>query len=165
MMEVLAFVYENYGQGDNCPELKQLSDKLNSEGFDETEVEQALDWLEGLQEAAATLRRQRPNANKQASTLAWLAPQATSLRAYTSHELEHLGAEGLGFIHFLQAAGGLPPALHEVVMEHAVATSGRALTLEALKVIILMVFWQFNHQPNALVLDELCSSPTQRTLH
>lgn len=163
-MEVLVFVYENYGHGDNCPELKQLGDKLNSEGFDESDIEQALDWLEGLQEAAATLRRQRPVANAP-HPQALLAPQATSLRAYTPHELDHLGAEGLGFIHFLQSVGALPPALHEVVMEHAVATSGRALSLEALKVIILMVFWQFNHQPNALVLDELCSARGERTLH
>jgi Smg protein len=37
--------------------------------------------------------------------------------------------------------------------------------LDDLKVIILMVFWSFGLEPDALVLDELCDDATERIAH
>ena len=52
MFEVLVFVYENYYAGDSCPEPAHLERKLNAVGFDAEEVEDALNWLNGLNTAA-----------------------------------------------------------------------------------------------------------------
>ena len=51
MFEVLVFVYENYWRGDACPELDQLGRKLSAAGFDSDEIDQALQWLAGLNSA------------------------------------------------------------------------------------------------------------------
>ena len=40
MFEVLVFVYENYWQGDACPEPPQLKRKLNAVGFAEDKVQE-----------------------------------------------------------------------------------------------------------------------------
>jgi Smg protein len=52
MFEVLVYVYENYWQGDACPELHQLSRKLSAAGFEADEIQAALVWLDGLNVAA-----------------------------------------------------------------------------------------------------------------
>ena len=52
MFEVLVFVYENYWRGDACPELDQLGRKLSAAGFDTDEIDQALQWLAGLNSAS-----------------------------------------------------------------------------------------------------------------
>jgi len=169
MMDVLVFVYENYGRSDACPELTQLSHKLTAVGFESEEIEQALDWLEDLQQTAAGMRAVLPR-HGSSGTPPLTRPRVQaarhdSVRAYLPREIEHLGSEGLGFLLFLQAAKALPTELHEVVMERATAAHDRPLTLEELKIIIRMVFWQFEHEPSALVLDELCHDRSTQTLH
>jgi Smg protein len=37
--------------------------------------------------------------------------------------------------------------------------------LDELKIIILMVFWSFGQEPDALALDELCETHETRTIH
>ena len=39
------------------------------------------------------------------------------------------------------------------------------LGLEDLKIIVLMVYWSFGQEPDALVLDELCDDPEDRIAH
>ena len=56
MFEVLVYVYENYWQGDACPEAPALGRKLSAAGFEPEEIEAALIWLNGLQLAAQTSR-------------------------------------------------------------------------------------------------------------
>ena len=53
MFEVLVFVYENYYAGDGCPEPAHLERKLNAVGFDAEEIEDALNWLKGLNTAVS----------------------------------------------------------------------------------------------------------------
>ena len=52
MFDVLVYVYENYWRGDACPEIQHLGRKLSAAGFDQEEIDQALQWLEGLQQAS-----------------------------------------------------------------------------------------------------------------
>ena len=56
MFEVLVYVYENYWQGDACPEPRQLGRKLTAAGFEADEIEAALTWLNGLHLAAHNTR-------------------------------------------------------------------------------------------------------------
>jgi Smg protein len=39
------------------------------------------------------------------------------------------------------------------------------MPLEALKIIVLMVYWRFGHEPDALILDELCDDAEDRLAH
>jgi Smg protein len=87
------------------------------------------------------------------------------MRVYSSAEQEHIGAECLGFISFLESASVLPGGMREIVVERAMATPGEPLALDELKIIVLMVHWSTGVEPDALVLDELCDASSDRIAH
>ncbi len=159
MFEVLVFVYENYWRGDACPELQQLGRKLSAHGFEPEEIREALLWLDGLNFAAQNA--QAPADAEPAATL----QSSDSLRVYSVAEQDHLGAQCLGFISFLESSGVLPPAMREIVMDRAMAAPGDPVSLDDLKIIVLMVYWSVGEEPDALVLDELCDDSTGRLPH
>lgn len=161
MFEVLVFVYENYWRGDACPEPQQLGRKLSAVGFEADEIRDALKWLDGLNLAAQNTRVSPELAEQEAP------PQQsdTSMRVYSVAEQEHLGAECLGFVTFLESSGVLPATMREIVMDRAMAAPGGPVTLDDLKIIVLMVYWSFGEEPDALVLDELCDDAEQRIAH
>lgn len=174
MFEVLVYVYENYWQGDACPEPRQLGRKLSAAGFEPEEIEAALIWLGGLQLAARGSRGVPSVANASAKPVVLQAdsqpqpslPQSPgSLRVYSVAEQDHLGAESLGFVSFLESAGVLPPHMREIVMDRAMAAPGEPLSLDDLKIIVLMVYWSVGAEPDALVLDELCDESEGRVAH
>ena len=161
MFEVLVYVYENYWRGDACPELDQLGRKLSAAGFDADEIAQALQWLDGLNISAhhteiidigQSLPEQHP-------------ASVNSLRIYSVAEQDHLGADCLGFISFLENAGVLSAHMREIVIDRAMAIAGRPMQLDDLKLIVLMVYWSVGLEPDALVLDELCDDAEQRVAH
>jgi len=162
MFEVLVFVYENYWRGDACPELEQLGRKLSAHGFEADEINEALVWLDGLNLAAQNTQLP-PDA---APTVSAGRPQAsTSMRVYSVPEQDHLGAQCLGFVSFLESAGVLPAPMREIVMDRAMAARGAPVALDDLKIIVLMVYWSFGEEPDALVLDELCDDAEFRMAH
>jgi Smg protein len=173
MFEVLVYVYENYWQGDACPELHQLSRKLTAVGFDAEEIQAALVWLNGLNIAAQNTRVGLP-AGSAVTSRDWSSASATpgfqaqsagSLRVYSVAEQEHLGAQALGFVSFLESSGVLPPPMREIVVDRAMAAPGDPLALDDLKIIVLMVYWSVGEEPDALVLDELCDDAEFRVAH
>ncbi len=173
MFEVLVYVYENYWQGDACPELHQLSRKLTAVGFEAEEIQAALVWLNGLNIAAQNTQVGLPDASAvNAPELAlpntppgFVTQSAGSLRVYSVAEQDHLGAQALGFVSFLETSGVLPPHMREIVIDRAMAAPGDPLMLDDLKIIVLMVYWSFGEEPDALVLDELCDDTEFRVAH
>lgn len=171
MFEVLVYVYENYWQGDACPELHHLGRKLTAVGFKPEEIHAALVWLEGLNIAAQSTQIYLPaDSSKPLVGYPDLSSQTQSqsvgsLRVYSVNEQEHLGAQALGFVSFLESAGVLPPHMREIVLDRAMAAPGGPVTLDDLKIIVLMVYWSFGEEPDALMLDELCEDPQERLAH
>ncbi len=170
MFEVLVFVYENYWRGDACPQWNHLERKLNAVGFEEQEIKEALHWLTDLNQA--THNTQRTDAGAPRGSAPSLAaadsadPQAlTSMRVFSVAEQNRLGAEGLGFIRFLESAAVLPSHMREIVVDRAMACGSDLLSLEDLKIIVLMVYWSFGEEPEALILDELCDDASDRLAH
>jgi Smg protein len=45
------------------------------------------------------------------------------------------------------------------------ATPDSPVALDDFKIIVLMVYWSFGQEPDALVLDELCDDTTFRVGH
>lgn len=155
MFEVLTFVYENYDPGEPCPEPAHLQRKLRSLGFESDDIGQALTWLQGLDGAAGP-----------ACVLPWLVqPQPGSMRVYARHEQRHLGSLAMGFLSFLESSGQLSAQLREVVIDRAMAAPGGPVSLDDLKIMVLMVYWRFGQEPDALLLDELCDTAEQRLVH
>jgi Smg protein len=172
MFEVLVFVYENYWRGDACPQWNQLERKLNAVGFEAQEIKDALAWLNGLSQATRNTRGpEAAPAHDDPDTLEQLADQqaigmsAASMRVFTVAEQNRLGAECLGFIRFLESAAVLAPHMREIVVDRAMACGSEPLSLDDLKIIVLMVYWSFGEEPDALVLDELCDDSYDRVAH
>ena len=170
MFDVLVFVYENYWRGDACPQWEQLERKLSAVGFEAQEISEALTWLNGLSLAtcsteladsasvvAAAGPLQRPAGA--------IAQSSLSMRVYSVAEQYRLGSECLGFIAFLESADVLPAHMREIVVDRAMASGADNLSLEDLKIIVLMVYWSFGEEPDALVLDELCDDASDRVAH
>jgi len=172
MFEVLVFVYETYWRGDACPEPEQLGRKLSAHGFDADEIRDALQWLDGLSLATQGVQLTRHADDQGIVTIAQrgigdtaLAQSPGAMRIYSTAEQDHLGAECLGFLSFLESANGLPPGMREIVIDRAMATTGGPVSLDELKIIVLMVHWSTGIEPDALMLDELCDDTLQRIAH
>jgi len=150
MFDVLVYLYENYWRPDACPDHDQLTRKLSAVGFESEEIEDALNWLDGLaQDDGAEV----------------LAQGEHSTRIYLPREQELLGEESIGFIRFLESAGVLSPPQREMVVDRAAAVGTGPIDLDDLKVIVLMVFWSLGEEPDALILDELFVAVEDRLIH
>lgn len=163
MFEVLVFVYEHYWRGDACPESQQLGRKLSAHGFEPQEIQDALVWLDGLNLAAQSVCTASDTAPDTLQALS--LPSTSCMRIYSVAEQDHLGAQCLGFVSFLESAGVLPAPMREIVLDRAMAAPGDPVSLDDLKIIVLMVYWSFGREPDALVLDELCDVAQGRLAH
>ena len=168
MFEVLVFVYEHYWRGDACPQWNQLERKLHAVGFESQEIKDALHWLTGLRQATRNTERP-PSEVDNASAAILASSRATgtpaSMRVFSMSEQNRLGSQCLGFIRFLEDAAEFPPHMREIVVDRAMACGSEELSLEDLKIIVLMVYWSFGEEPDALVLDELCDDARERLAH
>ena len=164
MFDVLVFVYEHYWHGQACPELPQLERKLSAQGFEADEIHDALVWLDGLNLAAQSISLAHPPSPGGAPWTT-VVQSPSSMRVYSVAEQDQLGAACLGFVSFLESAGVLPAPMREIVIERAMAAAGGPVSLDDLKIIVLMVYWSFYQEPDALVLDELCDPADGRLPH
>jgi Smg protein len=181
MFDVLVFVYEHYWEANACPELPLLGRRLSAAGFEGDEIEQALAWLEGLDAASKSAdlidiapKKFTKALNPVAGLLAatdqiaqplCVEPSQTSLRIYSEYELSRLGAACLSFLSFLEKAGAMSCALREIILDRALASPVAQIELDDFKIIVLMVYWSFGIEPDALILDELCDDEDDRVSH
>ena len=142
MIDILVYLFETYGYADACPaEPDQLHRKLTAAGFEEGEVDSAIEWLEGLRSTATV-------------TVATL-PSQRSFRVFSDEECSRLDASCRGFLHFLETAGVLDAGRREMIIERALAMPGDEISLGSFKVIVLMVMWQQQASMDTLILEEL----------
>lgn len=152
MFDVLVYLFENYYQADGYPDQDTLSRKLHVAGFENDDISEALDWLNGLA---------RSNDDHLPASL----EKGASFRAYTDDELDKLSSEGRGFIAFLESAQVLSPVLREVILERAMALPEDVVGIAKLKVIALMVLWARKGSVDALILDELLPDDEKPQIH
>jgi Smg protein len=152
MFDVLVFLYENYSALSACPDFEVLTRRLADAGFEEDEIADAMAWLHGL--ASVTLSSRAPQG---------AGPQA--FRVYTSQEYSALGAAAIGFIASLDRDGQLNPTQREIVIERACALAETPLTLERLKIIVLMVLWSQSVDVDLLLLQDLLDDDPGPALH
>ncbi|MDH4172200.1 MAG: DUF494 domain-containing protein [Betaproteobacteria bacterium] len=145
MFDILVFVFENCRQADLSHDPERVARRLSAAGFDDSDISAALAWLAGV---VRTPQR----------SLAPLPESDTAFRAYAPKELAKLDAECRGFLLFLERSGILSPASREHVIERALATAGDTLSLEQIKLIVLMVLWHQQAPASHLVAEELLSA-------
>ena len=145
MFEVLVYLYETYYRPDACPDSAVLAKKLSAVGFEDEEISKALGWLTDLAETT----------NEMFSQQARQTAFSFGFRVYADREYELLGSAAIGFVEFLESADVINALQREIVIERACAANESPISLDKLKVIVLMVLWSQGKEPDGLILDEL----------
>lgn len=145
MFEVLVYLYETYYRPDACPDSAALAKKLSAVGFEDDEISRALGWLTDLAETTTEM------VDQQAHQTAF----SFGSRVYADKEYEMLGTGAIGFIDFLESANVINALQREIVIERACAVNESPISLDKLKVIVLMVLWSQGKEPDSLMFDEL----------
>lgn len=152
MFDILVYLFENYFHSDAYPDPEQLALKLTAAGFEDEEITEALEWLDGLQQAGED---SRPG----------IAADNTSTRCYSDEEQTRLDVECRGFMAFLENSGVLTPLTREMIIERAMALPETGVSLSKLKIIVLMVLWNQHQAMDTLILEELLSGDDARFIH
>ncbi len=144
MYDILVYVFENCQQYELSNEKERVAKKLSAAGFDDSDISEALTWLAGV-------------ARSPHRSLAPLPESGAGFRAYAPKELARLDAECRGLLIYFEQAGILTPQMREHVIERALAATGDGLTIEQLKLIVLMVLWNRQMPSSRLVAEDLLS--------
>lgn len=145
MFDVLVYLYETYYRPDACPDSEALTKKLSAIGFEDDEIAKALGWLTDL----------AASANGFSITDSQQAPFSSGTRIYVTQEFDVLGTPAVGFIQFLESAKLIDSVQREIIIERALAAGESPVSLDKLKVIVLMVLWSQGKEPDGLIFDEL----------
>lgn len=157
MMDILMYLFETYihSDADLQVDQDQLEDELLRAGFHQNDIYKALNWLEEL--AALQQTDAHTAIAKSAST---------SMRIFSSEEMERLDLESRGFLLFLEHINVLTPETREMVIDRVMGLETEEFELDDLKWIILMVLFNVPGNENAYtVMEELLYSKEQGILH
>jgi len=147
--DILVYLFENCERADLFYNSDLVAKKLSAAGFDDSEISEALTWLAGV--------GREPH-----HALAPLPKADCAFRAYAPKELTKLDVECRGFLIALEQSGILNPQTREHVLERALAASEETLSLEQLKLIVLMVLWNQQTPTSLLVAEELLCAGESR---
>jgi Smg protein len=64
----------------------------------------------------------------------------------------------MGFLYYLESTNLLNMQQREIVIERAMAINESPISLEKLKVVVLMLLWSQGSEPDMLMFDELLLS-------
>jgi Smg protein len=149
MYDILVYLFENCQQAELAYDRERVAKKLSAAGFEDSDISEALHWLAGVLRAPHAVREPLPDAR-------------ASFRAYAPRELAKLDAECRGFLLTLEHSGILSAATRELVLERALAASGDTLSLEQVKLVVLMVLWNQQTPTSRLVAEDLFRTPQAR---
>lgn len=149
MYDILVYLFENCQQAELAYDRERVAKKLSAAGFEDADISEALHWLAGMRHVPQAVCEPLPDAR-------------TSFRAYAPRELAKLDAECRGFLLTLEHSGIVDAATRELVIERALAASGDALSIEQLKLVVLMVLWNQQTPTSRLVAEDIFSAPHAR---
>ena len=144
MYDILVYLFENCQQQEVSDEKERVAKKLSAAGFEESDISEALTWLAGV-------------ARGPHRSFAPLPGSGAAFRAYAPKELAKLDADCRGLLIHFEQSGILSPQTRETVIDRALAATGDGLTIEQLKLVILMVLWKHQTPSSRLVAEDLLS--------
>lgn len=141
MFDILVYLFETYAQPGAFPERKELARKLSAAGFEQDDIAAALEWLSGLEHLGESGLCD--------------ASGVSAHRVYCAIEEKKLPIECRSFLYFLENAGAIDGVLREMIVHSAMALHEAAVSLDKLKIIVLMVLWRRHEPVDMLLLEEL----------
>ena len=150
MYEILVYLFENCHQNDLLQDADRVAKKLSAAGFEESDISEALNWIAGLVQTPQRDLSPLPDARR-------------SFRVFSPAEIEKLDVASRGLLIGLESAGILTPQTRELAIERALAATDDCLSIEQMKLIVLMVLWNQHTPTSQLIAEELLSETIART--
>jgi Smg protein len=151
MFDILLFLFESYFDIGSYPDHDKLSVKLSAAGFEEDDINQALTWLSGLQELTRTAYPESIN--------------HSGIRLYTDFEAQRVSPEGLRFLSFWEHNKVITPIEREMIIDRVLALGRKSLSLDKLKLIVLMVLWSQHEDLDPMIIEDLLTSVDASQAH
>jgi Smg protein len=148
MYDILVYLFENCQHAELAYDRERVAKKLSAAGFEDSDISEALHWLAGVR-VARSVREPLPDSR-------------STFRAYAPRELAKLDARSRGFLLTLEHSGILTAETRELVIERALAANGDTLSLEQVKLVVLMVLWNQQMPTSRLLAEDLFSTPHAR---
>jgi Smg protein len=149
MYDILVYLFEHCQQAELAYDRERIAKKLSAAGFEDSDISEALHWIAGVVRAPLAEPSKLPDSK-------------ATFRAFAPRELAKLDAQCRGFLLTLEHSDILNPQTRELVLERSLAASGDALTLDQLKLIVLMVLWNQQTPTSRLLAEDLFSTPHGR---
>jgi len=149
MYDILVYVFENCQQAELAYDRERVAKKLSAAGFEDSDISEALHWLAGVTRAPQGGLQRQPASRH-------------AFRAFAPREAAKLDAQCRGFLLTLEQSGILDLQTRELVIERALAATGDSLSLEQLKLVVLMVLWNQQTQTSRLLAEDLFSTQQPR---
>ncbi len=154
VLDVLMYLFETYIDADEEPQADQneLRDELSRAGFGDTEIDRALEWLDGLAENHDGLTGNRQTRH--------------GTRIYNDVEQIRLDAGSRGFITYLEQIGILSPPQREILIDRLLALESPDIDVEQIKWVVLMVLFSQPGQELAYArMEDLVFEESAGALH
>jgi len=137
VLDVLMYLFETYVDTEEEPEPDQneLRLELSRAGFGDSEIERALEWLDGLTDHQENLHYSNLSAR--------------STRIYNDFEHERLDAHCRGYITYLEQTEILSPPQRELLVDRLLALESADIDVEQIKWVVLMVLFSQPGQEQA----------------
>ena len=152
MFDVLAFLFEQFRAPDVFGDRAVLMRQLEAAGFEDEEILDALDWLDGI--------------SAQDGHGYFDANEATGIRIYTEYELKHLPADVRGLLQFLEDHEALTPVQRELVINRLLELQDEEISVSSAKLVALIVLWAQQAELPILLgealLDAVHGEPTMQ---
>jgi Smg protein len=151
MFEVLAHLYQNWFDCESCPDPDTLMLKFKVAGFEDEEIEDAMDWLGSMAESDL-------------SVLPESFAEHQTFRAYHPSETLQLSTACRGYLAFLETRGVIDPIERELIIAHALSLPQGAPDLDQLRMVVLIVLWAQGTELDPLVVEELLPDVGDRVI-
>jgi Smg protein len=149
MYDILVYVFENCQQAELAYDRERVAKKLSAAGFEDSDISEALHWLAGVTRTPQGGLQHQPASRH-------------AFRAFAPRETAKLDAQCRGFLLTLEQSGILDLQTRELVIERALAATGDSLSLEQLKLVVLMVLWNQQTPTSRLLAEDLFSAQQTR---
>ncbi|MEL6869768.1 MAG: DUF494 domain-containing protein [Pseudomonadota bacterium] len=154
VLDVLMYLFETYVDAETPAESDEaeLRDELSRAGFHDSEIEHALDWLDGL------------GANN--DLISHNAQTGAGMRVYTGLECARIDVDGRGYLLYLEQIGILLPDQRELVVDRLLALEAHEIDLEQIKWVVMMVLFSQPGQEQAFSrMEDLVFEECEGAVH
>ena len=150
MFEILIYLFGSYFDAGACPEPKKLSRKLSAAGFQGKEINDVLTWLSALQQQEQNYPTKL---------------QHTGIRFFAREEEKYISFEARQFLMFAEQQKMISAAEREMIIDRTMVLKQKNISLDKLKLIMLIVLWNRDQELDTLLIEELLSPFTVAQLH